>query len=486
MTPHVLVVDDDADLCRLVEAGLAERGYAVTWRTSAAEALAVVGSVELDAVVTDLDLAGGTGGLELCARIVAERPDLPVTVLTGHGNFDTAIAAIRAGAYDFITKPPQQDVLAHAVARAVEHRRLHREVTRLRSTVADTGYLGEMIGTSPAIRRVADVVARIADVESSVLVVGESGTGKELVARALHRRGRRRDGPFVALNCAAVPEALLESELFGHARGAFTDARAPRTGLFTQADGGTLLLDEIGDLPLTLQPKLLRALQERRVRPVGSDTEVPFDARIVAATSRDLEAAVADGTFREDLYFRIDVIRVEVPPLRARGNDILLLAQHFLERYARQADKPVVGMAPAVARCLLDHAWPGNVRELQNCVERGIALARHDRLMLEDLPERMRHGGSGPVVATADSPPLVSLDDLERTHILRVLEHVRRNRKLAAQILGLDRKTLYRKLLHYDAGTTASAGGHPARRGTTPRRTDSVPTGAGRRREPRG
>jgi two-component system response regulator HydG len=481
VTRHVLVVDDDADLCRLVDAGLTARGFTVTWRTSAAEALAVVASVELDAVVTDLDL-GGTDGLELCARIVADHPDLPVTVLTGYGNFDTAIAAIRAGAYDFITKPPQLDVLAHAVARAVQHHVLHREVTRLRTVATEAGDLGEILGSSPAIRRVADVLGRVVDVESSVLVVGESGTGKELVARALHRRGRRRSGPFVAINCAAMPEALLESELFGHARGAFTDAHVARTGLFTQAHGGTLLLDEIGDLPLALQPKLLRALQERTVRPVGSDVEVPFDARIVAATSRDLEAAVADGRFREDLYFRIDVIRVEVPPLRERGNDVLLLAQHFLERYARQADKAVAGFAPAVAKRLLAYAWPGNVRELQNCLERAVALARHDRLTVDDLPDRIRHAGAGPVARAGTPVPLVSLEELERAHVLRVLEHVRSNRKLAAEILGLDRKTLYRKLRHYAADTETHPGsGHPARRGTTPQSPDSPPAGTSAR-----
>jgi two-component system response regulator HydG len=257
----------------------------------------------------------------------------------------------------------------------------------------------------------------------------------------------------VAINCAAVPDTLLESELFGHARGAFTDARTARTGLLVQANGGTLFLDEIGDLPLSLQPKLLRVLQERRVRPVGSDAEVPFDVRLVCATNQDLESAVEERRFREDLYFRINVIAVKLPPLRSRGGDVLILAQHFLDRAAAKAGKPVMGISPDAAKLLLAYPWPGNVRELQNCVERAVALARYDQITVDDLPENVRgHRRSYVVVAADDPSELVSLEETERRYILRVMEAVAGNKTLAAQILKVGRKTLYRKLERYAAG----------------------------------
>jgi DNA-binding NtrC family response regulator len=286
-----------------------------------------------------------------------------------------------------------------------------------------------------------------------VLVTGESGTGKEVVARALHDLGPHARGPFVAVNCSAVPEALLESELFGHARGAFTDARAPRTGLFLQAHGGTLLLDEIGDMPMSLQPKLLRALQERTVRPVGGDSEQPFDARIVATTNRDLRALVDESRFREDLYFRINVINVVLPPLRARGGDVLVLAQHFVDMHAARSSKSVTGIAPAAAERLLAYPWPGNVRELQNCVERAIALTRRSEIQVEDLPETVRHfKRSHVLIAASDPSELVPLDEVERRYVLRVVEAAGGNKSLAAQILGITRKTLYRKLGEYGGG----------------------------------
>ncbi len=444
-SPHVLVVDDDRDLCALLALQLQRRGFRVTWRTTAAAALEVVAADELDAVVTDLSMAG-MNGLELCERIVSNRPDLPVTVLTAFGTLETAVAAIRAGAYDFIAKPPDLDALAHTLGMAVEQRRLREEVRRLRGEGPPRRF-GELIGESPAMQRVFDLLARVVDADAAVLVTGESGTGKELVARALHRHGRRAAGPFIAVNCAAVPEALLESELFGHVRGAFTDARQARPGLFAQASGGTLFLDEIGDLPLPLQPKLLRALQEKRIRPVGADAEVPCDVRIIAATNRDLEAAVAEHRFREDLYFRINVIPIPLPALRDRGHDVLLLAQYFLERCRAQAGTGVVGLSAAGARRLLAYSWPGNVRELQNSIERAAVLARYDHLTVDDLPERIGHYRPASALIGPEAPAgLMPLAEVERRHILRVLELVRGNKTLAAQALGLDRKTLRRKL----------------------------------------
>ncbi|HVY62888.1 MAG TPA: sigma-54 dependent transcriptional regulator, partial [Planctomycetota bacterium] len=372
---------------------------------------------------------------------------------TAFGTLETAIEAIRAGAYDFVTKPFEVDALALALDRAVQHRALKEEVKRLRRAVQETRQFEEIIGSGPAMQALFDLLDRAADADAAVLVTGETGTGKELVARALHRRSRRRAGPFVAVNCAALPEALLESELFGHARGAFTDAKAAREGLFVKANKGTLFLDEIGDMPLGLQPKLLRALQERKVRPVGSDTEVPFEARLVSATHADLETAVAEGRFREDLFFRVNVIHVEVPPLRARGGDVLVLAQRFLEHFATRAEKKVTGISGPAAEKLLAYSWPGNVRELQNCIERAVALTRFEQVMIEDLPEKVREHRPSHVVTAGDDPSeILPMEEVERRYILRVLDAAGGNKTLAARLLGFDRMTLYRKLERYGPG----------------------------------
>jgi len=449
MNGRVLVVDDDASMCDLLEAGLGARGFPAVRATSAEFALSELETRDFDAVVTDLNMRG-MNGLDLCARIVTNRPDVPVIVITAFGSMETAVGAIRVGAYDFITKPLEIDALALVLGRAVQHRVLREEVKRLRQVVDQSRRFDEIIGESTAMRRMFDLLDRIVDSEATVLLSGESGTGKEIVARAIHGRGRRKEGPFVAVNCAAVPETLLESELFGHSKGAFTDARQARRGLFAQADGGTLFLDEIGALPLALQPKLLRALQERRARPVGSDEEVAFDVRLIAATNRDLENAVEEGAFREDLYFRLNVIPIELPPLRARGNDVLLLAQHFVDRCAAQAGVRVVGLSSEAAERLLSYRWPGNVRELQNCIERAIALTRFERIAVEDLPEKLRTYRSLTFLPATDDPTeLVPLDEIERRYVLRVMDAVGGNKTLASEVLGVDRKTLYRKLGRY-------------------------------------
>jgi len=446
MTKRVLVVDDVREMCEMLAERLAPLGFEVIWRTAPAEALDVLAGADIDVVVTDINMAG-MNGLELCERIAAAHPDVPVVVITAFGSLDTAIGAIRAGAYDFLTKPFEISVMALVLERAIQHRHLRAEVKRLRASVAESRHFGVLLGNSTAMQHVYTLLDRIADSDASVLVTGESGTGKELVARALHERGRRAQGPFVAINCAAMPEGLLESELFGHARGAFTDARATRTGLLVQASGGTLFLDEIGDLPLGLQPKLLRALQERKVRPVGGDVEVPFDARLVCATNRDLESAIEEKRFREDLYFRINVITAPLPPLRARGGDVLVLAQHFIEVHATKAGKEVAGLAPAAAERLLAYPWPGNVRELQNCMERAVALTIYTQITVDDLPEKVREYRRSHVVIAGDDPSeLASLEEMERRYILRVLEAAGGNKTLAADILGVGRKTLYRKL----------------------------------------
>ena len=461
MQNNVLFVDDDSDMCDLVEDALKRRDFRVDVRNSADEAATAMEQNDYAVVVTDVNMKG-TSGLEFCRRASESRPDIPVIVVTAFGSMETAVEAIRAGAYDFITKPIQMDNLALTLSRAIQLRTLRDEVKRLRSEAGVPLAFGELVGTSPAVKGVYDLIDRVADSDATVLITGESGTGKELVARALHRFSRRKEGPFVAINCAALPESILESELFGHVRGAFTDAKNAKTGLFVRATGGTLFLDEIGEMPLGMQVKLLRALQERAVRPVGGEQEIPFDARIVAATNRDLESDVAEHRFREDLYYRVNVVRMQVPPLRSRGNDVLLIGQHFLERYARQSNKQVVGISSAAAEKMLAYDWPGNVRELQNCIERAVALTKFDQLVVDDLPEKVRdYRNTRFVIPTENPSELLSMDEVERRYTLRVLHAVNGNKTLAAQVLGFDRRTLYRKLERY--GEASDSGAPPKR-----------------------
>jgi len=456
MKAKVLIVDDDPSMCELLAEGLVQHGYEASFRASAPEALAQLAERAFDVVLTDINMRD-MSGLELCQKATEAHPDLPVIVITAFGSMETAVQAIRAGAYDFITKPFDIDVVAIAIERAVKHGVLTREVQRLQRAVDESRRFDELLGASPAMKEVYDLLERVGESESTVLVSGESGTGKELVARALHRRSKRSAGPFVAINCAAMPEQLLESELFGHTKGAFTDARSARPGLFVQAKGGTIFLDEIGDMPVGLQPKLLRALQERTVRPVGGDTETPIDVRVVAATNRDLETAIEERKFREDLYYRINVIHVELPPLRARGADVILLATHYLEHFAAQSQKDVRSLDAEAAEKLSAYAWPGNVRELANCMERAVALTRNESIGVADLPEKIRsYRTSHVLVAATDPTELVPMEEVEKRYILRVLEAVGGNKTLAAQVLGLDRKTLYRKLDRYGSERSSS------------------------------
>lgn len=452
VTPKVVVVDDDPTVNDLLEYGLTPRGWDVVGFTEPEGAVAYMTENPVDVMITDLQLAG-VSGLALCAQVVEQWPSVPVIVVTGHGSMEAAVAAIRAGAYDFVTKPIDLQAMALTLQRALDHRELREEVNRLRSQVGSRGGVEELLGDSPKMERAYDLIRRVADSQATVLVAGESGTGKELVARAIHRLSGRKDGPFVAVNLAAVPSTLLESELFGHVQGAFTDARKPREGLIVKARGGTLFLDEIGEMPLDVQPKLLRVLQERRVRPVGGDSEVAVDARIVAASNQDLERMVEEGRFRDDLYYRINVVQVELPPLRERGNDVLVLAQRFVSRFAEKLDKPVHGLSSSAAQRLLDYDWPGNVRELENCIERAVTLTRFDQLTVDDLPPRVRDHTSSRLVVPTESGPdeMLTLQELERRYIQAVLTAVDGNKSRAAKVLGLDRRTLYRKLERGDA-----------------------------------
>jgi two-component system, NtrC family, response regulator AtoC len=449
MKGRVQVVDDDKSMTELTSERLKRRQFEVVTAQSAAEARVVFDAAQPDVVVTDLNMPGQSG-IQFCEWVVTNRGDTPVIVITAFGSLDTAVAAIRAGAYDFITKPFEIDVLAIALERALKHRRLRHEVTRLRTLLDATRGMGELLGESPVMLELKELIARVAESRASVFITGESGTGKEVVARLLHQRGSRADEPFLALNCAAMPEHLIESELFGHVRGAFTDAKTDKVGLFVQANGGTLFLDEIGDMPLGLQPKLLRVLEERKLRPVGGSKEVAIDLRLISATHRDLEDAIVQGQFREDLYFRLNVIQVALPPLRARANDVLLIAQSFIETFARQSEKAVVGLTPEAAERLCSYAWPGNVRELRNAIERAVALTRHENITVDDLPERIRaYKVSHVLVASHDPEELVNLAEVEKRYIARVLGAVGGNKSTAAKILGIDRTTLYKKLQQY-------------------------------------
>ncbi len=449
MKGNILVIEDDQDMCDMLAVGLSNRDFTVSTYTSGKEGLAAVSLQSTDVVLADINLPD-MNGLNICNAIVTNMPDIPVIIMTAFGSMDTAIAAIRAGAYDFITKPLDIDILALSLERATRYRNLQETVKKLSEAVNQPHHFDKLLGESPVMEELFSQLGRIADSEASLLIIGESGTGKELTARAVHSYSRRKNRPLVTINCAAMPGQLLESELFGHKKGAFTDASAHHKGLFLEADGGTLFLDEVGEIPLNLQPKLLRALEERCVRPVGGTTECPFNVRIIAATNRDIESAVDEGLFREDLFYRLNVIKIEMPPLRSRGADILLLARKFVQHFSTRQNKAVTGISNAAAEKLLDYAWPGNVRELRNAIEHSVALTHFDTIVPEDLPEKIRVFRSDYILLGAQDPmELISMEEMERRYIMHVLKTTSGNRTLTARILQVDRKTLYRKLQRY-------------------------------------
>ena len=386
--------------------------------------------------------------VDVVAEIIDAR--IPVIFVTTAKTADTAIEAMKQGAFDYLHKPLDLGQLQRVVDEALDVARRMRSPVRLANTASaelENDADGALFGSDPRMLEIYKAIGRVAAQDLTVLITGESGTGKELVARAIYQHSARAQAPFFALNCAAIPEHLLESELFGHEKGAFTDAKVAKPGLFVAARGGTIFLDEIGELPLEVQPKLLRALQEHRVRPVGATSEVAFDARLICATNRNLESMIEAHAFREDLYFRINVLSVELPPLRSRGGDILVLASHFLARISARAGKRIVGFSPEAAQKLMAYAWPGNVRELENCIERGVALASFDHIAVSDLPEKIRAFQPAQIVLLTDDPStLVTLDELERRYVARVLEGVGGNKAAAARVLGIERKTLYRML----------------------------------------
>jgi DNA-binding NtrC family response regulator len=443
----ILVIDDDKALCELLEEDLSRRGHSVWPVLSVVAAREILQQQDIDIVLTDLNMPG-ISGIDFCAELQRNRPDLPVVIMTAFGSLETAIAALRAGAYDFVTKPVDLDLLSISLDRALQHRHLQEKVRLLKKQVRRQHSDDEMLGESPVFQEIKQQIMRIANLDTSVLISGESGTGKELVARALHHQSQRGDEPFIAINCAALPENLLESELFGHIRGAFTDARENRKGLFVEASGGTLLLDEIAELPLTLQPKLLRVLEDHKVRPLGGSKEIDCDVRVLASSHQDLTEAVAAGRFRSDLFYRLNIIELELPPLRDRGSDVLLLALKFIQQLSQRFNKSVTGLAQPAAASLLAYHWPGNVRELRNVIERAVALTSHDQLIIEDFPNQIRHQESeAPLPASlVETGQILPLEEMERRYIRQVLDQLNDNRTLAARLLGVDRKTLYRKL----------------------------------------
>jgi len=449
----ILLVDDDRNLREVTRVGLRRHGFEVTAVASAEAALDAVRESDFEVVVTDLKMPG-MGGMELLRRLQGLNPSMPVVVLTAYGSIETAVLAMRDGAFDFATKPVDLDALAMALSRAVDHRRLAVENARLRAVVRAQGGSPRLISATPAMLQVIDTIHQVADSDATVLITGESGTGKELVARDLHDASGRAAGPFVAVNCVALPEDLLESELFGHVQGAFTGALRDHPGRFRQADGGTLLLDEIGDMPHALQPKLLRAIESGEVDPVGSLAPVAVDVRLVAATNVDLEARVAAGEFREDLYYRLNVVPIHVPPLRERPEDIALLLDHFLREMAGGD----VVLDAAARRALLAYSWPGNVRELKNLCRRLVLLGHGETIGLAHLPGAIRRGPGDGVSPTSGSAAsrATTLPEMERAMVLQALEANDWNRSAAARALGIPRHVLLYRLQKY--GITRPAG----------------------------
>lgn len=453
----VLVVDDERNVRASVAIALRREGHDVETAMSGEEALGIARDVDPDVVLTDLRLSG-MDGLELIRGLRRQSPGIGVVVMTAFGSIESAVEAMQAGAGDYLRKPFEAGELAAVVERAL---RTHPDAAagppaepRAESRTPFDG----IIGRSPALRELLGLVSKVAETDSTVLITGETGTGKELIGRAIHRASRRRDRVFSAVNSAAFPETLLESELFGHRRGSFTGASSNKKGLFESAHQGTVFLDEVAEMPLSMQAKLLRFLQTGEIRPVGGESTRLVDVRLVTATNKSLEEEVAAGRFREDLYYRLNVIPIHVPALRERIEDVPLLAEYFLRRFARRLDKAVDGIAPDALEILTAYPWPGNVRELENCIERGAALCRGPRIGPEDLPTRLCEQPEPSRVE-----PMQSLQKMERAHILRTLEQVGWNRKRAAEVLQISTTTLWRRLKEFGIeGSRAHGEGFPA------------------------
>ncbi|QLA15913.1 sigma-54-dependent transcriptional regulator [Desulfolutivibrio sulfoxidireducens] len=455
MRPRILVVDDDPGHLSMLTTVLSGWGYLVEGAANGAAALAALRKNPRDLVLTDVRMAG-MDGIEVLKAVKDYNPAVPVLIMTAYSSVETAVDALKAGAYDYLIKPLDLDVLRLTMDRALDHLRLRTENRALRERLGREFTSSEIIGQSPPMRELLDMAAMAAPTEATVLITGESGTGKELVARAIHANSPRKNGPLVTVNCAALPETLLESELFGHEKGAFTGADRRREGRFMTADKGTIFLDEIGEMSPATQVKLLRVIQEREIERVGGDRPIGVDVRILAATNRDLKKEVAEGGFREDLYYRLNVLVLSMPPLRRRREDIPLLARHFLEKFAKKNRKTVRDFSPGAMEAFLRHDWPGNVRELENAVERGVILAIGEYLTERELPPGVAAALAAqatlPAPPDAVAPPDLAgqaLEDIEQRAILATLKETGGNKSEAARVLGITRATLHKKLKKY-------------------------------------
>jgi len=450
----VLVVDDKENMLKLFAKILAE-GYELTTAGDGARAMSLVATEDFDVVVTDIRMPGASG-FEVLKAVKARQPSTEVLMMTGYGTVSDAVQAMKLGAYDYLEKPFDPDAAALVVQRAAERKRLKDEAASLRRELEGTFSFHNLIGKSPRMLEAYRLLEQAATLDITVLLGGETGTGKELAARAVHYHSARKERRFVPVNCGALPPDLIESELFGHARGAFSGAVGPKAGLFEEAQGGTIFLDEVGELPLPAQVKLNRALQEHEIRRVGDNSPVAVDVRVIAATHRELKAEVAAGRFREDLYYRLNVFPIRLPALRERTEDVPLLAAHFLEKYARAFRRAVTELEPDALRVLTSYGWPGNVRELENAIERAVLVGKGGEIAVTDLPETIREEST--TAADFVIPPHRTLAEIEKMAILQTLQRTNWNKQEAAQILGLYRPTLYSKMKKHeirDAGKSA-------------------------------
>jgi DNA-binding NtrC family response regulator len=452
MEARVLVVDDDEVSCRLFAEVLEGDGYNVHQAHSGEEALDRLRKQSYDLLLVDVRMPGITG-LDVTRTVRQEQPSLPVVVMTAFGSIETAVEAIHEGAYDYVSKPMNLDELKKIVIRALSQNKLKSQSRSKVKQVDDLEQQKTVIGRSPAMVEVFKMVARVAPTKSTVLILGESGTGKEVIARSVHQHSARAQRPFVAVDCGALTETLLESELFGHVRGAFTGAVADKKGVFQSANSGTCFLDEIGDISVNMQSKLLRVLQEQEVRPVGGKEWVKVDVRVLAATNKDLDELVKTGAFREDLYYRLKVITIRLPPLRERPEDIDALAQIFISRYSQIANKPITAVSDDALERLRNYSWPGNIRQLENAIEQAVVLSNHSTLILDDLLREVREG-LPPSYDNADNGFLFadtpSLEEIKKRYVLYIMNRARGNISRAAKILDIDRRSLYRMLARWN------------------------------------
>ncbi|HYT58442.1 MAG TPA: sigma-54 dependent transcriptional regulator [Verrucomicrobiae bacterium] len=445
---RILVVDDDRAMCQLLIDLLREDGYEADVAYDGESALEKCRTTRFDLAITDL-MMPKMRGIELVQRLREIDASALVLLITAFGTIESAVEAMRAGAFHYVTKPFHNDEILIQVKRALEQKTLWEELKRLRTEVQARNRFQNIIGQSSAMQSVFETIAQVSDLPANILIEGESGTGKELIARAIHSNSSRATGPFIPVNCAAIPETLLESELFGYVRGAFTDARRDRPGLFREASGGILFLDEISEIPITLQAKLLRVLEDKEIRPLGANQSEKVDTRVLSASNRYLDELVRDGKFRQDLYYRLNVIRIELPALRHRSEDIPLLVKHFIEKFADSAKRNVEGIQDEALAALKSYDWPGNIRELEHTLERAVLLGKGVLVGVEDLPGQLLACGESAIVLAQALGKQFTLRDLEREYIGKVLETTHGNKTEAARILGVDRTTLYRKLEEY-------------------------------------